>query len=331
MTEHGPQGARPRTLPGDPAGRPAAGWRGVVATSGGRSRPGSVAGVVIVDVSRPAALALALDGSGDVARDGLPGGAPGDRPGDEVRGEPARDVPVIVVHRAADEHDARVAASVLVGHRPRVPVALVSTAHAPLAAILALAAAGRLTRDAGHGVTAVHDLLSASWSAVVTPSVAGLDHPAPTVAQHLRSWWPGSRFVVRLGPRPRIVSATRPLLALDGSPANGRTLHATSPTEEDPVTRALASWTATKSVHAVALPDGMPPPLGLRVGDQLALLPTEPAEFVRRAGAPCPTCGLATSGEICDFCRTTLPGRRVRHGRNALAGSPAGSLAGSVA
>ncbi|MGF1661181.1 MAG: hypothetical protein ACFCVG_01690 [Kineosporiaceae bacterium] len=293
--------------PGSPG---SAEWRGVFATDGGGGAS-PVSGVPVVDVSRPAALALALGPVDDPLRDDVPAG---DAPPD--------DIPVVVVHRAADEHEVRVAASVLVGHRPRVPVALVPTDHAPLAGILALAMAQGVATDAGHAVAAVRDLLSASWSAVVTSSVAGLDHPAPTVAQHLRSWWPRARFVVRLGPRPRIVSAARPLLALDGSPANGRDLYATSATEDDPVTRALVSWTASKSVRAVPLPDGMPPPLGITGGDQLALLPSEPGDVVRRPGVPCPG-GLAASGEVCDFCRTLLPGASARHAREVLPGVPA--------
>jgi hypothetical protein len=261
----------------------------------------AVGPVAVVDVTRPASLALALAAL-----------------------DTEDDSPVVVVHAPDDEHDVRVAGSVLVGHRPFVPVALVPSTHAPLAAIVALDSALRITTDAGHGAAVVGDLLSAAWSAVVTASVAGLDHPAPTVAQHVRSWWPGSRFVVRLGPRPRIVSAGRPLLALDGSSTSSRILHATSTAEEDLVTRTFAARTAARAARTITLPEGMPPPLELRDSDQLALLPSQPVEVVRRAGPPCPTCGLAASAAVCAFCRTRLP-LRVQAGSRLLA--TAGSAA----
>jgi hypothetical protein len=257
----------------------------------------AVGAVTVVDVTRPASLALALAALDD-------------------------DTPVVVVHSPADEHDLRVASSVLAGHRPPVPVALVPSTHAPLAGVLVLESALRITSDAGHGAAAVRDLLSAAWSAVVTTSVAGIDRPPPTVAQHMRSWLPGSRFVVRLGPRPRIVSAARPLLALDGSPTAGRVLHTTSATV-DPVARALAARTAARAARAVTWPAALPPALGLQGSDQLTLLPAEPAEVVRQAGLPCPTCGLAASTAVCAFCRTRLP-QRTHASRHVLAmtGSP---------
>jgi hypothetical protein len=42
-----------------------------------------------------------------------------------------------------------------------------------------------------------------------TSSVSRLERPSPTLGQHLRSWWPGSRFLVTVQPDPRVAPIRR--------------------------------------------------------------------------------------------------------------------------
>lgn len=272
-------------------------WRAVYATRGSGLKNISSHGVAIVDVSRPEALTLAM--SAEV---------------EDIGGGVAQ--PVVVVGPDDAEHDMRVAASVLVGHRPGTAVALVLSSHAPLACVLALHAAQDAAADAGHGVAVIEDLLATSWSAFVTDTVAGLDFPAPSLFQHVRSWLPGSRFIVRLGSRPAIVPASRPLLALDGASTRDRVLHMSPPEQERgaDVASAIASWTTSKTAEGVLLPDGFGMPPGLGDGIQLALMPAVTEEEIRRPGPPCPICDLTVAASVCPFCHTRLPGAQERGG-----------------
>lgn len=252
-------------------------WRAVLATTGTPGLDESSAGVGVVDVTDPAALAI-------VAED------------DEA--------PLVLVSHTSDARAAAVAATFVVAHRPDRLVCHVASAHAPLALLVALGTALDATRDAGHGVALWRDLLARSWSAVVLRSVTGLRDPNPPLLQHLRSWVPGSRFLVRLGPEPVSVRADRTAPALTGLGRGTGDMFVTDDGADDEVTRELTRTLAPTGVRPLTLPGSWSSLFGRAEELQLALLPSVRPGLLAPAGPACTGCGLATSGVVCQFCRT---------------------------
>jgi hypothetical protein len=259
-------------------------WRAVLAVRGTPSDHDAVAAVDVVDVTAPHVLAVALE---DAA------------------------APVVVAGHPIDATAARTACSLLVAHRPDVPVTLWLTAHTTGATLAALRLARAATDDAGHGMRILADTLNRTWSAVVLDSVARLEHPNPTLGQHLRSWLPGTRFVVRQGPRPRAVAASAVTSLLEGVPRAEHDLLVDAGATDDPVTRAVVTAVAPERT----LPLGIPVTdtarrYGRRERFELSLLPRPGIWSVPGPATRCPGCGLSVPGQVCVFCRTTgdVPG-----------------------
>ena len=252
-------------------------WRGVLATTGSPGLVETSSGVLVLDVTDPAALALQL------------------QDGDE---------PVIVASHVRDAHAAAVAASFLVAHRPGRAVAHVASHHAPLATLVCLSTSLELSSDAGHGVSVWKDLLDASWSGVVLGSVAGLTHPDPPLSQHVRSWLPGSRFLVRLEPDPLSERADRPAAVLTGLGRGSHVMFVTEEGADDELVRRLTSNLAPVGIRPLALPGSWGSVFGRREQLQLALVPGDVRRRLRPRGVLCPGCGLSAAGVVCVFCRT---------------------------
>lgn len=243
------------------------------------------AGVEVVDVSDPSALALLADDGDD---------------------------PVVLVSHPSTAHAAAVAATFLVSHRPGRRVARLRSTHAPLAVLVALARTRELASDAGHAAAVLHDLLSSTWSAVVLGSVAGLPHPNPPLSQHLRSFLPGSRFLVRLGDEAVSVRADRSAPALTGLGRGDCDLYVTESGADDELVRELSRTLAPVSVRELALPGTWSSLYGRAEQLQLALVPEQVRDLLSPAGPECRGCGLSAAGPVCPFCRT-----RTRTGSEA--------------
>jgi hypothetical protein len=144
------------------------------------------------------------------------------------------------------------------------------------------------------------------WAAVWLPSVAKVESPAPSLTQHLRSWLPGSGFILEYGRNARVHTAERlPLPALDAA-AGLQLVHATGGAPAwllAALVEALrpssqiqaASWRAPEDAYGtetaaefVALPP-----------DPISLLPevTRTHQFVE-----CDGCGLRHAARVCPFC-----------------------------
>lgn len=252
-------------------------WQAVLVTTGGRTE--AFGAVRTVDARRPATAAVLL--------------------GDD-------DGPLVLVGHRSDATTVRVLATYLTAHQPGRLVAHAVTDHAPLAAVAALDLAVGLSRDAGHGLGAWHDLLAASWSGAVLGSVSRLTSPNPPMRQHLQSWWPGSRFLVRQGPEAASAPAAASAHLLDGVARRAHDMVVTR--ADDPTVTAVSQLVAPVSLRTVDVVGGWRGVYGTDETSQLALLPARPQDHVRPPGALCDGCGQHTSGDVCAFCRTRVPG-----------------------
>jgi hypothetical protein len=253
-------------------------WRAVLAVRGVPGPHDAGDAVEIVDVTAPHALAVTLEDATS---------------------------PVLVVGHAADTTAVRTACGLFAAHRPDTPVAAAFTAHTTGAALAALRLARAATDDAGHARRVWHEALKRGWSAVVLDSVARLERPNPTLAQHVRSWLPGSRFAVRQGPHPRAVDARAASLLVEDIPRGEHDLLVDVGAAEDPVTRAVVAAVAPRRLLPLGIPATDTARLyGRRERFELSLVPDPGTWPVPRPGPACRTCGLATTGQACAFCRT---------------------------
>ncbi|MGL5912517.1 MAG: hypothetical protein ACRCZP_21090, partial [Phycicoccus sp.] len=248
-------------------------------------------GIEVMDVSDPTVLALA------------------DHP----------DGPILVVCHERDAAATALARAVLAAHRPDALTAQLSSSHAPLALLAVLLRVRRLGLDAGRAASVCHDLLDATWSAAVLRTVARLEKPAPSTMQHLRSWFPGGRWLVRCGsdggvlPARAAVSAVasvagRPVELVYGGTAGVLTSDPTDPVVGQ-VLREVRKSVDPRSAHVLDPPPGPPRLFGVQDQLQIALLPAESPSSLTRPGPRCRTCGLVAHDPACRFCWSRQPGR----------------------
>lgn len=257
-------------------------WTGVVATTGTPGMHEVVAGVHVVDVTRPGSLSAALDADDDS--------------------------PVLVSSHPAHAHASRVACTVLDADRPGLPVAHVAFAQAPLAGLLAMAIARDIARDAGHGAGVWRDLSDAIWSAAIVPGVAKLPDPNPSLKQHARSMFPGSRYLVRLHPEPEAISGKDVAAAL--APVGRGLVHVycTRLERSDQLLDAILTQVAPRGVDLREVPGSWESLFGRREDLQLAMIPTDFQQMLRPRGVICRSCGLSTIDPVCVYCRLRVRG-----------------------
>jgi hypothetical protein len=203
-------------------------------------------------------------------------------------------------------------------------VAVVIPVRYPALGIAVLAAlvdeAGRHT-EPGEQLAFLHRLRDMMWAAVWLPSVAKVESPAPSITQHLRSWLPGSGFILEYGRNPRVLTAERPPLPALDAPAGLQVVHAaggTPPWLLPALAEVLrpsaqieaASWRAPQDAYgteAAAEFVALPP-------DPISLLPevSRTHQFVE-----CDGCGLRHAARVCPFCAMAVD----QHG------SPVGGVA----
>ena len=211
---------------------------------------------------------------------------------------------MLVVSHPLHAHATRVACATLAGHRPHLLLAHAAFAQAPLAHLVTLGIAREVARDAGHGASLWRDLAQVTWSGALLTSVAKLTTPEPTVRQHVRSWFPGSQFVVRLQPDPRALSAKTAAEALAGVTRSTHDVYLSEALPESPVIRSLVGAVAPASVRHLGVPGDWKLLFGRPEELQFAVVPNEYQALVRGRGGPCTTCGLSAVETVCLFCRT---------------------------
>jgi hypothetical protein len=193
------------------------------------------------------------------------------------------------------------------------PLALRVLPHGPLALIALAARAAEQWQDLDPGLfvhlfdVAAQFTLSATW----TPAVGGLAEPPPSLGQHLRSWLPGSSFVVLLHPSPAVVktSALPRTLGWAGAVEATRTELMVAgelpPSALDRVSK-LAGTTTVRPVEPIG-------PTHARFGSaravEMCALPDRVEELVGPISeARCPSCLMLSPSWLCAFCkRSTAP------------------------
>lgn len=234
------------------------------------------------------------------------------------------DTPVLVAAHAVHAREVRLVRTLLAGMRPEVPVAVAISSQAPIASLVALAMACDLATDAGHAHQVWHELSRSMWSGAVLPSVTHLSEPNPSFGQHLTSWLPSSRFLVRLAPDPIAFPAAKAGRAFANVPRGGSGLVVSAPGATDPLIAGIVGATAPPWNRALAVPGRWDAVFGRPEHFQLVLVPQEAARFVAPPGGPCPCCGLATTTRHCSYCRVTSarpPGQRTNHAEMSMGGA----------
>lgn len=223
---------------------------------------------------------------------------------------------------------AHVAASTVAAARPELPVRVLSfpVSAAVLTRAVELVPAGTGSANAVHAsiVASLDTLVWGAW----LPSVARLSRPAPTVRQHVQSWFGGADgflcvhgdpgWVARLPvaelaperrlrrvPAPGLVAASYechtygelPEAAISTLFAMGL---ATRPTRRDPVADVAAVWGSAKAVEFVIS------------------WPAPPGELSTTPSHRCSSCDEPVWGETCPFCR--IAADRGARGHRSLRG-----------
>ncbi|HYF74592.1 MAG TPA: hypothetical protein VD864_17310 [Nocardioides sp.] len=228
---------------------------------------------------------------------------------------------VLVLSTSAGADRAHVAASTTAAARPELPVRVASFPVSPTV----LTRAVELVPPGVTSPTGVYDAIVAALDSVVwgawLPSVAKLSRPAPTLRQHVQSWfsdangylavhgepgWVAKLPVAELAPERRLRRVPAPGLTAPSLECHAygelpeaaiATLFAMGltgrPVRREPVADATGTWGTPKAVEFVV---SWPVPMPVAIG---------PAQR-------CPSCDEPVSGETCPFCRVAP----VRVGRN---------------
>lgn len=250
-------------------------FRAVLATTGSPGLQEETSGVLVLDVTRPGALADAL--------------------GDD-------DTPVLITSHPVHEYATRLACTLLRGHREDLLFTHQAFHQAPLANLVALRIAQEVAVDAGHAAALWRDLSDAIWSAAIVPGVARLPHPNPSLVQHARSLLPGSRYLVRLHPDAEVIGSKKLAAALEPLGRGQVHVHATRTDPDDTVMADLVQQVAPVGLETREVPGDWSVLFGRREQVQIAAVPTAYAEMLRPRGGPCHSCGLSAVDPVCSFC-----------------------------
>ncbi len=143
------------------------------------------------------------------------------------------------------------------------------------------------------------------WSAVWLPSVAGLDEPSPGLAQHVRSWLPGSGFLAVHAPTPDVLPASKsPLRGIEERPESAL-IHSAA-TQHPWVVEAMR--TAIKPASVSELITVRKPIDSFGTAEAIELL-TVPLSFHTHSRpdpgtvTECMACGVRHARHACPVCR----------------------------
>ncbi|PIE27920.1 MAG: hypothetical protein CSA58_01725, partial [Micrococcales bacterium] len=150
----------------------------------------------------------------------------------------------------------------------------------------------------GPAVSQIVDVIEKCDSGAYLSSVAKLDHPRPSLGQHIQSWLPKSTYLANLTPEPRIRAAHKGVepkagdnsIFLVGAAADSPHLAAvasatgrSNPQAVPPLADVKRTYGA-KGVEFVAIPAMLPPPAPM--------------------GPRCRSCGQSVRAGRCTFCCT---------------------------
>lgn len=190
------------------------------------------------------------------------------------------------------------------------PVATRALPHGPLAVRRLAAHAAALDLPPTHVVAAFDSAAEGTFSAGWVPGVARLTAPAPSLRQHLRSWFPGgSGFLVEHAPEVR-VTAVGAASQDDAAPADRsvpRSVLAVSSTGlPDAALRLAQRLAGTREWVGVPPLEGSAERYGTAAAVELVALPAASPRLPEAGALPsCRVCGLPVLQPACPFCRTS--------------------------
>jgi hypothetical protein len=219
---------------------------------------------------------------------------------------------------------AALGAALAAGRFPGCAVTRLDSPHAPIALLCVLAQARTVRPEPGLGLQLARRALDRSWSGAWTRRVTGLSAPAPSFGQHLRSYLPGSSFVVRHWPDPAVLRRSA-----DGGPGalpTGRVLVTEDGLPDDLGAHLLAAATAT--ITRIDLGGSWESVYGRAPSVQIALVPENVGDTAQAPAHACVNCGGVLVEPECPFCR--LRARPFLAGAAATVRGSAAGLPGPV-
>jgi hypothetical protein len=187
---------------------------------------------------------------------------------------------------------------------PELRMARIVSDHVPLALHAALTVARSSVSDPGMAPAFFERFAGHSWSGVWTSSVANLLSPAPRAGQYLRSFLPGSNFLVSAAPEqwigrsaqvpPSMTAGVARTLLIGGS--------ALSPSVSS---RLIAAGGATGACPYPVVGDWSDL-YGRARAMQWALLPNDAVCGHGPVYGDCAGCGNAVGTPVCPYCRVLV-------------------------
>jgi hypothetical protein len=278
----------------------------------GRLRPelgvsGSHEGVAVADIRHPDAVQDAVQrlsgrtgpaSTPDAAADPMPEAGPD---------------PVMVVCSKVDTAEVRRQLDLLHVALPGVRTLLEPVAGSPLAVAVVAALVGDTdgTRDPAGQLAMLDSLRARTWSATWLPRVHKLDHPQPSLTQHVRGWLGGSGFLaVHSTPGesgPRVTTCTGAVVpAPSDTPAEGVLMVADSGSP-DWVVPAFTKAVGIGSRTDYATWRDPRDAFGVSACAEFLIVPADldDPEVLAVATAECPGCGNRHHRTTCPYCRMT--------------------------
>lgn len=219
---------------------------------------------------------------------------------------------VLVVCAAADAPEARRQLALLDVALPDVTTVLEAVPGGALAVsvVAGLVEDTTGTRDSAEQLASLDALRAEVWSAAWLPSVARLEEPHPSLAQHVRGWFPRAGFLAVHGPRPSVLNAARPdrLPALD-APSPG-VLFVADAESDDWVVPALVEAIAPSTRLDTRTWRDPRDAYGVSRSVELVVVPDHLEDRHHRAApgaVECPACGRRHARAVCPFCRMIAP------------------------
>jgi hypothetical protein len=286
----------------------------------GRLRPelgvsGSHEGVAVADIRHPDAVQDAVERlSGRTGTSAPDAGGADPVPDPGAAPVPGPD-PVMVVCSVADTAEVRRQLDLLHVALPGVRTLLEPVAGSPLAVAVIAALVGDAdgTRDPAGQLAMLDTLRARTWSATWLPRVHKLDHPQPSLTQHVRGWLGGSGFLaVHSTPGesgPRVTTCTGAVVpAPSDTPAEGVLMVADSGSP-DWVVPAFTKAVGIGSRTDYATWRDPRDAFGVTACAEFLIVPADldDPEALAVATAECPGCGNRHHRATCPYCRMTRP------------------------
>ncbi len=268
----------------------------------GRLRPelgvsGHHEGVAMADIRHPDAVQDAVDRLAGRARDASAPAA------------------VMVLCAVADTAEVRRQLDLLHVALPGVRTLLEPVPGSPLAVAVVAALVGDPdgTRDPSAQLVMLDTLRERAWSAAWLPRVHKLDHPQPSLGQHVRGWLGGSGFLaVHSTPGaegPRVLTCAGTAVPEPADTSDGGVLMVADSGAPDWVVPAVADALGIDARTDYATWRDPRDAFGVPACAEFLVVPADldDPEALDVATAECPGCGNRHHRTTCPYCRMTRP------------------------